>query len=173
MVIPTDTRFVLSAPIDTVPAGATGQLTRLDSYHVALAFDHYPDLVFDVEDTESAVWEAIAPTVNPSMTDPPERDIALSLASLLITTPMAMLFMHYTGRGAIITFFLGVAWSAMRYGWRGALPLAVGSLIVDQFVIDRPDQLALIPTSLIEWYAFAGLFFLALARDLVARKPVL
>jgi hypothetical protein len=71
--IPDDTQFVLSAAIDTVPAGATGQLTRLDSYHVALAFDDnsYPDFVFDIMDTDPDIWASIMPTINPSMTDPP------------------------------------------------------------------------------------------------------
>lgn len=65
-------RFTLGAPIDNVPAGATGQLKRLDSYHLALLFDHYEDLVCDIADTEPTVLKAIQlHTVNPSMTDPP------------------------------------------------------------------------------------------------------
>jgi len=54
--------FVLSAPLGTVPTGATGQLTHIDSCHVALTFDKHPgeDLVLDVYDTDPEVWGAIA-----------------------------------------------------------------------------------------------------------------
>lgn len=55
----TQLRFVLAAALDTTPAGATGQLIRPDDFHVTLAFDHYPDLVFDILDTDPAVWSAV------------------------------------------------------------------------------------------------------------------
>ena len=57
---------LLTAPIDTVPAGATGQLKRLDDFHVALLFDnhHYEDLVFDIQDTEPAVGQLSGRTLS-------------------------------------------------------------------------------------------------------------
>jgi hypothetical protein len=143
----------------------------LDSYHVALAFDHHEALVFDVEDTDDQVWAAITPVVNPSMTDPPLFQVILcSLTSLIVTTPLAMLFVYFTGAGAVLTFALGIAWKATRYGWRGALPLAVASLVVDQYLIPTPDHLTLFPSTPIEWYAFASLFFLAFLRDLGLKR---
>jgi hypothetical protein len=54
-----DTAFRLVAPMYHVPVGATGQLKRLDSDHVALIFDAHEDLVLDVHDTEPEVWAAI------------------------------------------------------------------------------------------------------------------
>ena len=83
MPIPTtDTRFVLIAPLANATAGATGKLTRLDDYHIALIFDSRPDLdmVFDTTDTEPLVWDAIMPTTQPSMIDPPTLDALTTLA---------------------------------------------------------------------------------------------
>lgn len=104
--IPTDTHFILVAAIDTTPAGATGQLTRLDSYHVALAFDCYPALVFDVLDTDPAIWSAIKPTVQPSMTDPPccTKPIGASLVSVFVTALIATLVLCCVAHGVVITF---------------------------------------------------------------------
>lgn len=60
MELTSDAVFVLTAPLANVPAGATGQLKHLDSYHVALLFDgDYEDLVFDKTDTEPSVWRSI------------------------------------------------------------------------------------------------------------------
>lgn len=169
--VPSDTRFVLTAPLCNTPAGATGQLTRLDSYHVALAFDGHPDLVFDVEDTEDQVWAAIAPVASPSMTDPPLLEVILrSLSVLIVTAPVAMMFVYYTGRGAILTFGLGIAWKAMRYGWRGALPLAIASVLVDQYFILTPDNLTMMPSTPFEWYALGSLLFIAFLRDLGMKR---
>ena len=52
LTIPSHHRFTTTHPIDNVPAGATGLLKRLDKYHIALLFDDYEDLVFDVNDTD-------------------------------------------------------------------------------------------------------------------------
>ena len=104
--IPTDTRFTLVTAIDTVPAGATGQLTRLDSYHVALAFDNYQDLVFDVQDTDPAIWSSIKPTTQPSMTDPPccTKPLWVSLVSVFVTALIATLVLYCVVHGVVITF---------------------------------------------------------------------
>lgn len=66
--LPAYSAFKLTKAIDTVPAGATGQLNRLDLHHVALTFDNkcYPDLVFDVNDTEPHVRASIEPIANPN-----------------------------------------------------------------------------------------------------------
>ena len=66
-VLANNTRFVLSAPIGTAPKGATGQLSHIDSYHVALTFDKHPheELVLDLYDTDPEVWAAIAPATAP------------------------------------------------------------------------------------------------------------
>jgi hypothetical protein len=61
MPVPAYKKFKLTEPIDFVPAGATGRIIRVDKEHVALLFDAHPDLVFDVHDTEPAVWAAIRP----------------------------------------------------------------------------------------------------------------
>jgi hypothetical protein len=110
MPIPSNIRFVLAAPLDNTPAGATGQITRLDSYHVALAFDHYEDLVFDVEDTDAEVWAAITPVDNPS-TD--AKGYIRSLYSMFVTIPVAAGVLHYTCGGWIVTivglFALGIS----------------------------------------------------------------
>jgi hypothetical protein len=77
--------FVLSAQVGDVPAGATGQLSKPDSYHVTLTFDNpkHEDLVFDLYDTDPSVWAAI----RPSMTDPPlfgwRRMAAVALIAFL------------------------------------------------------------------------------------------
>lgn len=61
MMIPACKTFVLKAAIDNVPAGATGQLNRVDDY-VALVFDDpHTDLVYDIHDTGPEVWAAIQP----------------------------------------------------------------------------------------------------------------
>jgi hypothetical protein len=99
--IPANTLFVLTAPLDNVPAGATGQLTRLDSYHVALAFDHYADLVFDITDTDEEVWAAITPVAKPCDPAPNGRN---SLASILVTVPVAAGLLHYAEGGWLVTF---------------------------------------------------------------------
>lgn len=97
--MPTTTHqtFKLIAPIYSVPAGATGYLNRIDTYHVALIFDNYEDLVFDIYDTEPEVWEAIQPlhTANPSMVDPPvkrwsPRAIAATVGIAFMVGWMAM-----------------------------------------------------------------------------------
>jgi len=90
--IPADTRFKLTAALYTVPAGAIGQLKRLDSYHVALLFDdnNHPDFVFDITDTEPEVWAAVMPhTVNPSMVDPPTRGGRLAWAASILVAFVA------------------------------------------------------------------------------------
>jgi hypothetical protein len=106
--IPADTLFVLSAPLDNVPAGATGQLTRLDSYHVALAFDHHADLVFDIADTDEEVWAAITPVAKPCGPAPKNCN---SLASMLVTVPVAAGVLHWAQGGWLVTlvglFMLG------------------------------------------------------------------
>jgi hypothetical protein len=84
MNVPTYTHFILTAPLYGVPAGATGQLKRPDDHHVSFLFDHYDDLVFDINDNEPEVWAAIAPTVNPSMVDPPSRCSRLALAAAVV-----------------------------------------------------------------------------------------
>jgi hypothetical protein len=61
MPVPAYKKFKLTEPIDFVPAGATGRVNRVDRDHVALIFDKHPDLVFDIHDTEPAVWAAIRP----------------------------------------------------------------------------------------------------------------
>lgn len=61
MTIPTCKKFKLTEPIDGVPAGAAGRINHVDKDHVALIFDGHHDLVFDVHDTEPAVWAAISP----------------------------------------------------------------------------------------------------------------
>lgn len=66
MPVPHNSNFVLSEPLASVPAGATGRTLRLDAYHVTLAFDNYEDLVFDVADTDSEVWASITTVVSPS-----------------------------------------------------------------------------------------------------------
>jgi hypothetical protein len=87
IVLPHHETFKLSSSIDNVPAGATGQLKRLDRYHVALLFDnhHYEDLVFDTYDTDPSVWSAIQPlyTASPSMTDPPSSRWHIAAAVLV------------------------------------------------------------------------------------------
>lgn len=100
MRIPGNTRFVLSSALDNVPAGATGQLTRLDYYHVALAFDEHEALVFDVEDTETEVWAAISPVASPSMTDPP---MWRQFVSMAITIPIATVLICYAKEGVAFT----------------------------------------------------------------------
>jgi hypothetical protein len=110
MPIPSNTRFVLAAPLDNTPAGATGQIMRLDSYHVALAFDHYEDLVFDVEDTDAEVWAAITPVANLDIT---ANNWIRSLSSMFVTIPIAAGVLHYTCGGWIVTvvglFALGIS----------------------------------------------------------------
>jgi hypothetical protein len=91
MYVPAYHNFKLIAPIDNVPAGATGELKRLDKHHVALIFDNhldnYEDFVFDINDTDPAVWLAIRPhIVSPSLTDPPRRVFtwkAVALAAMI------------------------------------------------------------------------------------------
>jgi hypothetical protein len=85
MLVPNCTYFKLITRLYNVPAGATGQLKRPDSYHVALIFDNYEDFVFDINDTGPEVWAAIMPTVNPSMVDPPMfgRKYAMAAAILV------------------------------------------------------------------------------------------
>ena len=57
----TNPYFTLETPMHTIPAGATGQLNRLDNHHVLVSFNGYPDadLVFDIYDTEAEVWSAL------------------------------------------------------------------------------------------------------------------
>ena len=61
MLVTNAQRFKLSNHLYNAPQGATGQLKRLDSDHVALLFDDHPteDLVLDVHDTDCSVWAAI------------------------------------------------------------------------------------------------------------------
>jgi hypothetical protein len=109
--IPTDTTFVLSAPLYNIPAGATGQITRLDSFHVALAFDEHEALVFDVEDTEPEVWAAITPAATSITTESQRKYFRRSFSSMFVTIPIATIGLHYACGGWIATlvglFILG------------------------------------------------------------------
>jgi hypothetical protein len=110
--IPANTPFVLTAPLDNVPAGATGQLTRLDSYHVALAFDHHADLVFDITDTDEEVWAAITPVANRSR--PSLKDYIRSCGSMFLTIPIAAVVLHYACGGWTVTIMALVALGISR-----------------------------------------------------------
>lgn len=79
MPVPNFASFELSAPIDNVPVGATGQIRRLDSYHLALVFDTHEDLVFDVSDTDPSVWAAIA-IIQKHTIDPPRHRMRMAAA---------------------------------------------------------------------------------------------
>jgi hypothetical protein len=55
----------------------------------------------------------------------------------------------------------------MRFGWRGALPLAAASVAANNFFV-QPPAFAFQAATAFDEYAFAGLLFVSFSRELVA-----
>lgn len=148
MPVPHHTDFVLKDRIANVPAGEAGQLKRLDSYHVALTFDNpiYPDLVFDVQDTEPEVWAAI----QPHKPDKCCRGLPLSLAAALALEFPAWGLAYLTGMpvtAPAALYTVAVVLFSMLLETRGALIVAVFAALLHNLVAVEPFGQFVVPTA--------------------------
>jgi PAS domain S-box-containing protein len=94
------------------------------------------------------------------------RAALLSLATLLITIPAAVLGYQMLGDEGEVPFTLGIVWATFRFGWRGAFPLALASMLTRNF-FTVPPVFAFTHLRPIEFFMLATWFCTAFSREAI------
>lgn len=90
----------------------------------------------------AAVEEGVPPSpfeINPSEVDPPRfRAVLWTMATLLVTIPLAILVFDLFGSGAYFSFAIGIVAVAMVFGTANALFLSAVSPVLNDLLVTPP-----------------------------------